>query len=244
MRRSASLPDGGLEVEEFDFHGVFAVWDELYEADAAVFDVEMGHVFEGHLQQEGDHDADDAAMAKNGDFAVRVGVGDVQEAFAHTGLEAVDVFAVGDAVALDDFQPVEGADAEVGLHLVPAVAGPVAEVHLAQAGHELGLHGALGGEGGEGLLHAEHGAGVEGIEVGVFEPGGDGFAVLDAEGGEAHVDAGAAEDLVVLFLHLAVADEVDLHGVQTKQYSGAFVVEFEGGRSGRRVAVRTGSAGF
>ena len=74
------------------------------------------------------------------------------------------------------------------------------------------------------MLDAEHGAGVNGVDVVVPQPFGDSGALGVAKRREGHVDFGAAEDLVIGFFDLAMADEdqlervvgkMELHGVGT-----------------------------
>jgi len=214
----------GLVVEEFEFDDVAFFGEEFDDGDAAVLDVEVGHAGEGEVEEEAEDDADDAAVAED-DGATGAGLGqDTVEAGADAFFEMVGGFATGEFAFVEDLEPVEGADAEEFFDFIPTKTGPFAKVDFTEVVEQDGGDVFGGEEGRHGLLDAEHGAGVNGVDVVSAEPLGDGGALGVAEGGKSHVDFGATEDFVIGFFDLAMADEdqlervmgeVELHGVGT-----------------------------
>jgi hypothetical protein len=203
----------GLVVEEFEFDDVAFFGEEFDDGDAAVLDVEVGHAGEGEVEEEAEDDADDAAVAED-DGATWAGLGkDAIEAGADAFFEVVGGFAAGEFAFVEDLEPVEGADAEEFFDFIPTKAGPFAKVDFAEVIEQDGGDVFGGEEWGHGLLDAEHGAGVNGVDLVSAEPLSDGGALGVAERGEGHVDFGATEDFVIGFFDLAMADEDQLEGV-------------------------------
>ena len=205
-----------LVVEEFEFDDVAFFGEEFDDGDAAVLDVEVGHAGEGEIEEEAEDDADDAAVTED-DGATWAGLGeDAVEAGADAFFEVVGGFAAGEFAFVEDLEPVEGADAEEFFDFIPTKAGPFAKVDFAEVIEQGGGDVFGAEEWGHGLLDAEHGAGINGVDVVSAEPLGDGSALGVAEGGEGHVDFGAPEDFVIGFFDLAMADEDQLEGVVGK----------------------------
>lgn len=178
----------GLVVEELEFDDVAFFGEEFDDGDAAVLDVEVGHAGEGEVEEEAEDDADDATVAED-DGATGAGLGqDTVEAGADAFFEVVGGFATGEFAFVEDLEPVEGADAEEFFDFIPAEASPFTEVDFAKVIEQGGGDVFGGEEGRHGLLDAEHGAGVNGVDVVSAEPLGDGGALGVAEGGEGHVD--------------------------------------------------------
>lgn len=178
----------GLVVEEFEFDDVAFFGEEFDDGDAAVLDVEVGHAGEGEVEEEAEDDADDAAVTEDdGATGARLGE-DAIEAGADAFFEVVGGFAAGEFAFVEDFEPIEGADAEEFFDFIPAKACPLAEIDFAEVVQQFRGKVFGGEEGGHGLLDAEHGAGVNGVDVVVPQPFGDSGALGVAEGGEGHVD--------------------------------------------------------
>ena len=102
--------------------------------DAGVFDVELVRHRQLQLEQDGEHHADDAAVAEHR----HVFAGMIRDDFPQTRLDALaknlSAFATGHTEFINLVQPFVRLKAELFLHFLPAKAAPFAEINLAGPG--------------------------------------------------------------------------------------------------------------
>src|ERR1700677_1686545 len=105
--------------------------------DARIFDVEVVGFRQRQFEQNGQHHADDAAMAEDRDILTGMILNDFAQARFHAGAENFATLAIGHAMMMNLVEPFVGGETEFFLHPFPAEAAPVAEINLPQSTENL-----------------------------------------------------------------------------------------------------------
>lgn len=147
-------------------------------------------------------------MGDDGDFLIRRVAEDLAEGVIHAAAEFGGGFCFSDGAEFELIQPIERADLEAIVDLVPGEAGPRAEVDFAEAGKDDGFEAGPMREWRECLLHALHGAGIHDVRRMALEIIGGGFHLLVAERREFHIDL-ATENFMVAGFDFAVAEKIE-----------------------------------
>ena len=99
--------------------------------DACIFNLEMIGLRQRHVEENGKHHADHAAVTKDGDVLSAMPPGDFAQARLDTGAERFAIFAVRRAFVFDLVEPFIGAETKPFADRLPAQPGPIAEIQLA-----------------------------------------------------------------------------------------------------------------
>src|SRR5665213_580190 len=206
------------EIQQLDFRHVRMQRDLR---DAGVFDVEMVRLGQRQLEQNGEHHADDAAVAEHRDVLSAMSGDDFAQARLDPLAKNFSALAARHATMVNFIEPLVRLKTELGLDRLPAEARPVAEINFPQAGQNCLLEAAALQRRRQLLLDAFHRAGVNRINRFSAQIIGENFRLPFAAGRKVHVNP-PAEFFLVTRLDFAVADEQQARGGWRRRFAPQF----------------------
>src|SRR5208282_5276285 len=174
--------------------------------DARVFDLEVVRFRQRHVEKNGEHHADHAAVTKDGDVLSAMPSYDFAQARFDAGAEGFAALAVRRPFEFNLVEPFIGAETEPFADGLPAQPGPVAEIQFAQRGQNGLRRRAVFQQWRERLLDALHRTGVNRVNRFAAQIFGECLSLFAAARRKIHVNA-SAKRVLMAWLDFPVANQ-------------------------------------